>query len=101
METVQVKIEGIAPLLMIVPMFLLLLTASCGGSQKYWTKPNFHQTEFDKDNQECSYEGQKQGAVEGRGSSIQAFNEGNTARITATNNCMRSRGYTLTDKPNP
>ena len=34
METVQVKIEGIAPRLMIVPMFLLLLTASCASSPK-------------------------------------------------------------------
>ena len=101
METVQVKSEGIAPLLMIVLMFLLLLTASCGGSQKYWTKPDFNQTEFDKDNQECILEGQKQGPVEGRSSSVQAFNEGTTARRNATNNCMRSRGYTLSDKPNP
>ena len=101
METIKVKIEGIAPLLMIVLMFLLLLAASCGGSQKYWTKPDFNQTEFDKDNRECISEGQKQAPVEGRGSSVQAFNEGNTARINATNNCMRSRGYTLSDKPNP
>ena len=101
MKTVQMKIKEIAPLLMIVLVLLFLLFASCSGSQKYSTKPNFNQTEFDKDNRECTSEGQKQAPVEGRGSSVQAFNEANNARITATNNCMASRGYTLTDKPNP
>ena len=101
METVKVKIEGITPPRMIVLVFLFLLTVSCGSSQKYWTKPNFNQTEFDKDNQECILEGQKQAPVESPRSSIQAYTKSNTARITTTDDCMRSRGYTLTDKPAP
>jgi len=82
--------------LLVVAVFLF---SGCAG-QRVWVNPSKNHEEAQKDFRECKYDSQKSSYTPyGNGTSpISAGIQEGFQSVTLMNECMRSRGYYLTNK---
>lgn len=84
-------------IVMVILFFMVTFIMSCLPPQRVWTKPNFTQQEFAKDNYECTQQAQQS---KYRASNIGYYQAKGSVEtnLQLYNLCMEARGWSLVDQ---